>query len=63
MFTYDLKSWLVIFFMYQTHQCNCTGEGVPGHYVGRKDTLHGFSKGSSHFSERPGLANSRKLKH
>lgn len=24
--------------------------------MGRKDTLHGFSKGSSDFSEKPGLA-------
>ena len=60
MFTYDLKG-CPVFSMHQAHQCNSTGEGVPGGYVGRKDTLHGFSKGFSDFSERPGLAASRKL--
>lgn len=59
MFTYDWKGWPV-FSMCETSQCNSTGEGVPGGYVGRKDMLHGFSKGSSYLSGRPGLAASRK---
>lgn len=60
MLTYDLKDWPVFFSMHHTHQCNSTGEGVPGGYMGKKDVVHGFSKGSSDFSERPGLATSRK---
>lgn len=30
--------------------------------MGRKDTLHGFSKGSSDFSEKPGLASFRNFR-
>lgn len=52
MFTYDLKSGPLV---------HSAGEGVPGDYRGRRDMLHGFSKGSSDFSERPGLVTSRKL--
>lgn len=60
MFTCDLKAWLVVFSVPQAHQHNSPGEGVPGGNLGSNDTSHGFSKGSSDLSERPGLATSRK---